>query len=76
MPPERHRSTLPILFSVIVIDLIGFGVLIPVLPFYAKTFGANTLVLGLLLTSHAAMQALFARFWGRLADRTVSLKIS
>ena len=51
------------------IDVIGFGIIIPVLPFYADEFGASGLVLGMLFTSHAAMQALFAPLWGRLADR-------
>jgi multidrug resistance protein len=69
MPRDRSKSTLPILFSVIVIDVIGFGIIIPVLPFYADAFGASGLVLGVLFTSHAAMQALFAPLWGRLADR-------
>jgi len=69
MPRERSKSTLPILFSIIVIDVIGFGIIIPVLPFYANEFGASGFVLGILFTSHAAMQALFAPLWGRLADR-------
>ena len=69
MPADRPKSTLPILFSIIAIDVIGFGIVIPVLPFYADEFGASGLVLGLLFTSHAAMQAIFAPIWGRLADR-------
>ena len=69
MPPQRSRATLPVLFSIIVIDLIGFGIVLPVLPYYADEFGASGLVLGVLFTSHAAMQALFAPLWGRLADR-------
>jgi len=69
MPPLRSRATLPVLFSIIVIDLIGFGIVLPVLPFYADLYGASGLVLGVLFTSHAGMQALFAPLWGRLADR-------
>lgn len=69
MPSPREKSTLPVLFSIIVIDLIGFGIVLPVLPFYADEYGASGLVLGVLFTSHAAMQALFAPVWGRLADR-------
>jgi MFS family permease len=69
MPPERSRATLPVLFSIIVIDLIGFGIVLPVLPFYADEYGASALALGVLFTSHSAMQALFAPLWGRLADR-------
>jgi DHA1 family tetracycline resistance protein-like MFS transporter len=71
MPPDQSRAprTLPILFSVIIIDLIGFGIVLPVLPFIAKEHGASPAVLGLLLTSYAAMQFLFAPIWGRLSDR-------
>jgi len=69
MPPQRSRATLPVLFSIIIIDLIGFGIVLPVLPYYADQYGASGLVLGALFTSHAAMQALFAPLWGRLADR-------
>ncbi len=57
------------LFSVVIIDLIGFGIVLPVLPFYAKEFGANATTLGLLFTVYAAAQFLCARAWGRLSDR-------
>jgi DHA1 family tetracycline resistance protein-like MFS transporter len=68
-PPLRSRATLPTLFSIIIVDLIGFGVLMPVLPYYADRFGANGFVLGALLATHAAMQFVFAPIWGRLSDR-------
>ncbi len=67
--PLRSRSTLPILFSVIIIDLIGFGIVLPILPFYAKAFEASGLVLGLVMATHAGMQFVFAPIWGRLSDR-------
>lgn len=57
------------LFLVIVIDLIGFGMMIPILPFYARDYGASGTMLGLILTSYAAMQFVAAPFWGRLSDR-------
>jgi multidrug resistance protein len=67
---ERPNKTLLLtLFSIIVIDLIGFGIVIPVLPFYAEFYGASATVLGMLLTSYAAMQFLFAPIWGRISDR-------
>ena len=69
MAPQRSSATLPVLFSIIIIDLIGFGIVLPVLPYYADEYGASGLALGVLFTSHAAMQALFAPLWGRLADR-------
>jgi MFS family permease len=58
-----------VLFSVVIIDLIGFGIMIPVLPFYAKEFGASGTTLGLLFAAFAAAQFLCARAWGRLSDR-------
>jgi MFS family permease len=58
-----------VLFGVVIVDLIGFGIVMPVLPFYAKEFGASATVLGLLLMCHAAAQFVFAPLWGRLSDR-------
>ncbi len=67
---EREpRGSLGVLFSVIVVDLIGFGVVVPILPFWSERFGASGALLGLLLASYAAMQFLFAPVWGRLSDR-------
>ncbi|HEX5037087.1 MAG TPA: MFS transporter [bacterium] len=63
------NRNLLILFSVIVLDLIGFGVVMPILPFYAKQYGANATVLGALLTSYSAMQFAFSSLWGKLSDR-------
>ena len=57
------------LFSVVIIDLIGFGIMIPVLPFYAREFGASATTLGFLFTVYAAAQFLCAPAWGRLSDR-------
>jgi len=58
-----------VLFSVVIIDLIGFGIMIPVLPFYAREFGASGTTLGLLFSAFAAAQFLCAPLWGRLSDR-------
>ena len=58
-----------IIFVTVFIDLIGFGIIIPLMPFYAETFGATGLTVGLLSTSFSFMQFVFAPFWGRLSDR-------
>ena len=58
-----------IIFLTVFIDLLGFGIIIPLMPFYAETFGADALTVGLLNTSFSLMQFLFAPFWGRLSDR-------
>lgn len=47
----------------------GFGLIIPLLPFYAERFGASPMVIGLLTASYSFMQFLFVPFWGRLSDR-------
>ena len=62
-------SPITIVFVTVFIDLLGFGIIIPLLPFYAETFGANALTVGLLNTSFSFMQFVFAPFWGRLSDR-------
>jgi DHA1 family tetracycline resistance protein-like MFS transporter len=63
------RAALPVLFSVVVLDLIGFGILMPILPFLADHYGASGTLLGLLFSVYAAAQFLCAPLWGRLSDR-------
>ncbi len=58
-----------VLFLTVFIHLLGFGLLLPVLPYYAKTYGAGGLVVGLLSASFSFFQFLFAPVWGRLSDR-------
>jgi multidrug resistance protein len=62
-------SPLGIVFTTVVIDLIGFGIVIPILPIYAQDLGASPTVIGGLAASYALMQFLFAPVWGRLSDR-------
>ena len=62
-------SPLLIIFITVFIDLLGFGIIIPLLPFYAEHFGASALMVGLLSSSFSLAQFLFAPFWGRLSDR-------
>ncbi|MCP5040068.1 MAG: MFS transporter [bacterium] len=69
MPPETSHKPLYVLLGVVVIDLVGFGIAIPVLPFLVKEQDDRAWVLGALLASYAAMQFLFAPIWGRISDR-------
>ena len=62
-------SPLVIIFVTVFIDLLGFGVIIPLLPFYAESFGASAFMIGLLATSFSLMQFLFSPIWGRWSDR-------
>ncbi|MEM7582125.1 MAG: MFS transporter [Acidobacteriota bacterium] len=51
------------------VDMIGFALLLPLMPLYAKRFGADAFTVGLLMASFALAQMLAAPFWGRLSDR-------
>jgi multidrug resistance protein len=62
-------SPLVIIFVTVFIDLLGFGIIIPLLPFYAESFGASAFTIGLLATSFSLMQFLFSPIWGRWSDR-------
>jgi len=62
-------SPLGIVFTTVVIDLVGFGIVLPILPLWAETFGASPVQIGLITASYAVMQLLFAPVWGRLSDR-------
>ncbi len=62
-------SPLVIIFLTVFIDLLGFGIIIPLLPFYAESYGANAFTVGLLGTVYSLMQFTFAPVWGRWSDR-------
>jgi MFS transporter, DHA1 family, tetracycline resistance protein len=61
--------TLLIAFFTVFLDLLGFGLIIPIQPFLAEAFGATPTVVTLLGASYSLMQFIFAPFWGRLSDR-------
>ena len=58
-----------ILFLIVFIDLIGFGIIIPLLPFYAEFHQASPETVGLVMATYSFTQFLAAPFWGRLSDR-------
>ncbi len=62
-------SRLAIIFITVFIDLVGFGIVLPLLPYYAESYGASALAVGLLSTSYSLMQFIFTPMWGRLSDR-------
>ena len=65
------RSPLVVIFTTVFIDLIGFGIVIPVLPFYAEgsRFNATPRTVGLLFASYSVMQLIFSPILGRLSDK-------
>ncbi|NIR42850.1 MAG: MFS transporter [Gemmatimonadetes bacterium] len=62
-------SRLAIIFLTVFIDLIGFGIVLPLLPFFAGELGASPAVIGLIVGIHPGMQLVFGPIWGRLSDR-------
>lgn len=69
MTIESNRRQLLILsFSLVVVTL-GFGVVMPILPFYMEELGAGGTELGLLVASYAVMRLIFGPIWGGLSDR-------
>ena len=62
-----HR--LGILFLTVLVDLIGFGIVLPILPLYAEGFGAQGLETGFLISVYSLVQLVMAPLWGRLSDR-------
>src|SRR5437773_6021466 len=77
-PSTSNRAALGIVFLVVFIDLLGFGIVLPLLPYFADELlkdklqvegAAAGLTLGLLMSSFSLMQFLFAPLWGQLSDR-------
>jgi len=70
-PPEDKFLTRPLLiiFFTIFIDLVGFGIVIPLLPFYADELKATPFDIGILVSSYSLMQFVFSPVWGNLSDR-------
>lgn len=64
----RDRN-LSLIFLILFIVLVGFGIVIPILPYYARELGASSFQMGLLVTLYAFAQFLSGPFWGSLSDR-------
>lgn len=63
------KPSLLVIFLTVFVDLVGFGIVLPLLPKYVKDFGAPGWMLGIIVASYSVMQFLFAPAWGRLSDR-------
>lgn len=67
--PRPGRAALAVVYGTVFLDLLGFGIILPSLPYYARELGASGLGLGLLFTSYSLAQLLGASVLGRLSDR-------
>jgi DHA1 family multidrug resistance protein-like MFS transporter len=68
MNPQQKRQ-LFVLFLTLFMVMVGFGIILPILPFYAQSMGASATHLGLLFAIFSLMQFLFSPIWGRYSDR-------
>lgn len=66
---QTNRKAMTILFMTMFIVMVGFGVIMPILPFYAESMGATATHLGLLFASYSIVQFFFAPIWGDISDR-------
>jgi DHA1 family multidrug resistance protein-like MFS transporter len=64
-----NRKNIYILAFTLLVVMLGFGVVIPILPFYIENLGAGGTELGLLAASYAVMRLIFGPIWGALSDR-------
>jgi len=63
-----RRRALATVIAVVFIDLLGFGIVVPILPFYVRSFGVSDVFIGLLAASYSLTQFLAAPYLGRLSD--------
>ncbi len=62
-------AKLVVLFVVAFVDMVGFVIVLPLLPYYATEFGANAFLVGILISSFSVAQLAVAPLWGRASDR-------
>ncbi len=65
---KNSRKAIGTLFLAVFVDLLGFGIIIPLLPFWATDLNATPTIYGILVAIYSIMQFIFAPFWGRLSD--------
>ncbi|MDR3378692.1 MAG: MFS transporter [Verrucomicrobiae bacterium] len=65
----NRQPSMLVIFLTVFIDLIGFGIVVPLVPMYSRLYGANGWLIGAIIASFSAMQFIFSPIWGRLSDR-------
>src|SRR3974390_914754 len=65
----NRKPSVLVVFLTVFIDLIGFGIVVPLVPLYSRHFGAHGVLIGVIIASFSAMQFVFSPIWGRLSDR-------
>ncbi|MBV8977599.1 MAG: MFS transporter [Alphaproteobacteria bacterium] len=68
-PDATQTAALPTLLAVMFVNMVGFGIVVPLLPFYAKSFSAPAWQMALIFSAYAAGAFFGEPFWGRMSDR-------
>src|SRR5271156_1084495 len=63
------KASISIIFLTVLIDLVGFGLILPLIPIYSQNFHAPGWMIGAIMGSYSLMQFVFAPVWGRISDR-------
>ena len=66
---KSNKSALPVVFLVVLIDLMGFGIILPLMPFYAERYQVSPIAIGFLYSIYSLAQLIFSPVWGALSDR-------
>ena len=61
---KTNKGALGAVFLVVLVDLLGFGIVLPLLPYYAARFEAAPLAVGLLYSIYSMSQLIFSPLWG------------
>lgn len=67
-PSKGARRPVAVVVAIVFIDLLGFGIIIPILPFYVRSFGVSDVFIGLLAASYSLAQFVAAPLLGRISD--------
>ncbi|MEI6074689.1 MAG: MFS transporter [Verrucomicrobiota bacterium] len=65
----NRQPSMLVVFLTVFIDLIGFGIVVPLVPMYSRHYGASGWLIGVIIASFSAMQFIFSPIWGKLSDR-------
>jgi MFS family permease len=65
----NRKPSMLVIFLTVFMDLVGFGMVVPLVPLYSRLYGANGWLIGAIIASFSAMQFIFSPIWGRLSDR-------
>ena len=68
-PDRKDRRALAVLFAIVFVNLVGFGLVVPLLPFFGSSLNAEAWQVALMFSAYSVGQFFAEPFWGRMSDR-------